>query len=141
MDTVFNLSAILVFPFWVLMIFVPKWSWTRRIVDSPLIATPAAVLYVVLLIPVFGDVLLGVLTPSLADIGSLLSSPRGTSIAWAHFLAFDVFVGRWVYLDSRDSNRNVFVMAPILFLVLMLGPLGLLLYLGVRTLYRTSNAD
>ena len=51
----------------------------------------------------------------------------------AHFLAFDLFVGRWVYLDSRERGISAWLMAPILLVVLMLGPLGFILYLVVRT--------
>jgi len=49
-----------------------------------------------------------------------------------HFLAFDLFVGRWIYLDSRRRQVSPWLMAPLLFLTLMLGPAGLLLYLAVR---------
>jgi len=62
----------------------------------------------------------------------LLATPEGTTIAWAHFLTFDLFVGRWVYLESRERDLSVWLMAPVLFFVLMLGPLGLLLYFAVR---------
>jgi len=63
---------------------------------------------------------------------SLLGSPAGASIAWVHFLAFDLFVGRWIYLDSQERRVSAWLMAPVLFLTLMLGPAGLLLYLVVR---------
>ncbi len=51
METVFNLRSLLVFPFWLLMIFVPHWRWTYRSLQSPLVAAPAAILYVVLVLP------------------------------------------------------------------------------------------
>jgi hypothetical protein len=51
-----------------------------------------------------------------------------------HFLAFDLFVGRWAYLDSRQRGTSAWIVSPILFLILMVGPLGLLLYLFVRLL-------
>ena len=52
----------------------------------------------------------------------------------AHFLAFDLFVGRWEYLDARERQLTHWLLAPCLFLTLMLGPLGLLAYLGARLL-------
>ncbi len=67
----------------------------------------------------------------LPAIAKLLGSPAGVTIACAHFLTFDLFVGRWVYLDSRDRAISAWLMAPVLFFVLMLGPIGLLLYLIV----------
>ena len=52
------------------------------------------------------------------------------------FLAFDLFIGRWVYLDSCQCAVSAWLMAPVLFFVLMLGPIGFLLYLAVRTFYQ-----
>ena len=59
-------------------------------------------------------------------------TPEGATIAWAHFLAFDLFVGRWVYLDARRLGISAWIGSPILFLVLMIGPAGFLLYVLAR---------
>ena len=132
MDALFSLSSLLVMPFWGLMIFLPTWRWTRRVITSPWIVAPAALLYAGLVLPDVVNVFAAVSSPDLNNIAELLGTPAGATIAWVHFLAFDLFVGRWVYLDSRERGVNVFVMAPALFLTLMLGPFGFLLYLGLR---------
>ena len=119
-------------PFWGLIIFLPTWTWTRRILTSPWISAPTALLYVGLVLPDLVNVYASVSNPELESIAALLSTPAGATVAWVHFLAFDLFVGRWAYLDSREREVNVFVMAPILFMTLMLGPLGFLLYRGLR---------
>ena len=134
-ELLFSLSNLLVMPFWLLMIFVPKWSWTRKIIDSPLIIVPPALLYLFLVIPSIGGLLGSLANPSLSDIAGTIGTEYGATVAWAHFLAFDLFVGRWAYLDSRERNINVFVMAPVLFFTLMLGPVGFLSYLAIRALY------
>ncbi len=74
--------------------------------------------------------------PTLVGVAGLLGSEVGATIGWVHFLAFDLFVGRWIYLDSREKNISVWLMAPILFFTLMLGPLGLLSYLLLREIYQ-----
>ena len=132
METLFQLSNLLVMPFWVLMIFLPHWQWTKRIAGSPWIAAPAALLYAVLVLPNALSLLPVLMNPSLAGITALLSTPEAATIAWVHFLAFDLFVGRWVYLDSRDRTITAWVVSPVLLVVLMLGPLGFLLYLIVQ---------
>ena len=71
--------------------------------------------------------------PTLTSITTLLASPAGATIAWVHFLAFDLFVARWVYLDSRSRHIPPWFISPVLFFVLMLGPVGFLLYLVGRT--------
>ncbi len=140
MDTVFQLSNLLVMPFWLLMIFFPHWQWTKRIIGSIWIVVPIALLYAAFVVPgiptLFGDLM----NPSLARIATLLGTPEGATISWAHFLAFDLFVGRWAYLDSRARCITAWLASPALFFVLMFGPFGLLLYLLVRTIVdRSSN--
>jgi hypothetical protein len=128
----FQMSNLLVMPFWFLMILLPFWSWTKRIIGSPWIAAPAALLYASLVLPQAGGLLGALANPQLAQIAALLGTPAGATIGWVHFLAFDLFVGRWVYLDSQERKLTAWLVSPILFVVLMFGPLGLLLYLLVR---------
>ncbi len=132
MDTVFSASFLLVLPFWFLMIVLPTWRFTERVIRSPWTIAPAALLYAVLVLPRLPEVLGAVANPDLAGVSALLGSPAGATIGWVHFLAFDLFVARWAYLDSRERNVNPFVIAPVLVLVLMLGPIGFLAYLAVR---------
>ncbi len=134
LETIFSLSSLLVLPFWLLMIALPHWSWTRRIVRSPLIAAGPAALYLILALPRLGALLPAVLSPTLAGVAATLGTPAGAALGWAHFLAFDVLVGRWAYLDSRERGISAWIMAPVLFFILMLGPIGYLLYLGVRAI-------
>lgn len=132
MENLFDASFVLVAPFWLLMILAPHWPVTRRIVQTVWIVAPAALLYAILILPRFVEVFPLVLLPEHAAIGELLGSPAGTTIGWIHYLAFDLFVGRWVYLDSRERGFSAWLVSPILFFVLMLGPFGLVLYLALR---------
>jgi hypothetical protein len=134
METVFSLSNLLVMPFWLLMILLPHWSVTRRLLASPLVCVAPALLYLLLALPQLGNLLMTVAQPTLPGITAALGTPELAALAWAHFLAFDLFVGRWAYLDSRERGISAWVMAPVLFFTLMLGPIGFLLYLAVRML-------
>ncbi len=133
MNQVFSLSSLLVMPFWFLIAFLPTWKWTKRIISSLWVAAPAALLYVVLVVPNFIELLPQMLNPELANITVLLGTPEGTTIAWVHFLCFDLFVGRWVYLDSRQRALHPVLMFPFIFFTLMFGPLGFLAYLVLRS--------
>src|SRR5262249_13143618 len=110
----------------------PNWRYTRRAMSSPWTAAPAAALYVALTAPRIAAILPAVARPELTAIASLLGTPVGATLAWAPFLAFDLLVGAWIYLDGRERGVSVWLMGPILFLTLMLGPFGFLLYLLVR---------
>jgi hypothetical protein len=132
METLFAISSLLVLPFWALMIFLPHWRVTGRLIGSPLIAALPAVFYAALVLPRLVEIWALVSRPGLAGVAGLLGSPAGATIAWLHFLAFDLFVGRWIYRDSRERGISAWLMAPVLYLTLMLGPCGFLLYLLVR---------
>src|SRR5690348_6109606 len=116
MDLLFSLSNLLVMPFWLLMIALPHWRWTQRIMRSPLVSAAPALLYAALVLPRAGELLLALASPTAGGVAALLGTPAGATIGWAHFLAFDLFVGRWVYLDSRERAVSAWLMAPVLFL-------------------------
>jgi hypothetical protein len=141
METLFQLSVLLVMPFWLLIVFLPHWRWTRRIMNSVLVVVPAALLFLFLLISNLAltlDFLARLFPPTLASIQPLLGSATGASIVWIHVGAFDLFVGRWVYLDSRMEGISAWLISPILAVAFLLGPLGFLLYLAAR--WRVSRS-
>ena len=133
MAQIFSASFLLVAPFWLLLIFLPNWTWTARIVRSPWTIAPAALLYTSLVLPQLFSVLGAVAQPELAGIAALLGTPAGATIGWVHFLAFDLFVGRWLYLDSRERGLSPWFVSPVLLLTLMLAPVGFLAYLLLRS--------
>ena len=139
METIFTLSNLFVLPFWALMIFLPHWRWTQRIMRTLWPVVVLAVVYAVLLLTQISGVAGSLLNPTLAGIASLLGTPAGAAVGWVHFLAFDLFVGRWAYLDSRERGISAWLVSPTLFFVFMAGPLGLLLYLAVRWLSQRSR--
>ena len=143
-ERTFLLSNVLVFPFWVLMIAFPHSRWTRRLLESPLpVALPAG-LYALWGLNLLRPPLDGaegerpdpraLLTPTAAGIAAGFSQPAFATLAWAHRVAFDLVAGRWVYLDSRERNINSGLVAPALLLTLLAGPVGFLVYLGIRYL-------
>ena len=131
-ETIFSGANLFVMPFWFLMIFLPFWVWTERIMRSLWTVVPMALLYALLVLPGALTLLGDLANPSVTNIAALLGTPAGATIGWIHFLAFDLFVGRWAYLDSRQRGINGFLVSPTLFFVFMFGPFGLLLYLLVR---------
>ncbi len=106
METVFSASFLLVLPFWLLMIFLPGWRWTQRIMRSPWVAAPAALLYTALVVPRLPEVLAAVASPELIGVSALLGSPAGATIGWVHFLAFDLFVARLGLSRQPGARRQ-----------------------------------
>jgi hypothetical protein len=120
---------------WLLFIFAPTWRVTRRIADSALFPAYIAFLYLVGVVAVFRELGFGIM----ADFGSadgvlrLLTIEGVALVAWIHILAFDQVVAHLIY---RDNMKHRFIPIPLqsvlLFLTLMLGPLGFLTYWLIR---------
>ena len=141
MEDLFGLSNLLVMPFWLLMILLPRWRVTERLLRSPLVVLGPALLYAALILPRLAEIAPALLRPELPSIAALLGSPVGATIAWMHFLAFDLFVGRWIYMDARARGVSAWVTSPVLFLTLLVGPVGLLLHLCLRPLFGRAEKE
>lgn len=136
----FALAFPLALPFWALMILAPGWSVTRRIIASPWIVAPPLLVYALAVLPQLGAVLPAVAQPTLAGVTAFLGTSTGAAAGWAHFIAFDLFVGRWCHLDARERGVHPLVMAPVLLLTVLLAPLGLLAYLLLRAVLPAGAA-
>jgi hypothetical protein len=69
---------------------------------------------------------------NIAGIRNLFMSDGGIVLGWTHYLAFDLFVGQWIARDADNKGFSRIVQLPVLFITLMAGPIGLLLWLVVR---------
>ncbi len=133
LERLHRIVNISVMPFWLLMLFAPNWRWTRRIVSSPWVATTPSIIYVIFIARGIlfdegeGD-LRDLANPTPEAIAKLLGNPHGAATGWAHFLAFDLLVGRQIYLDSQARKLPHWVVAPALVFTFMLGPVGFLMY-------------
>jgi hypothetical protein len=69
---------------------------------------------------------------SVAGLRTMFASDGGIVIGWTHYLALDLFTGLWIARDADGKRVSRLVQAPILLATFMAGPLGLLVWLGVR---------
>ena len=69
---------------------------------------------------------------TLAGVAALFSNPGNLMMGWTHYLAFDLFIGSWEVEDAAANGVPHQLLLPCLFLTLMVGPIGLLLYFLVR---------
>ena len=130
--TLFQLAFLVVVPFWALMIVAPGWRWSERIAASPYIVLPALVVWAVAIAPVLPDFAAEMLNPDLDGVRALFTDDDVVAAVWAQVLAWDLFIGRWIYLDSRERRIHPLVMAPVLVLAILLSPIGMPLYLALR---------
>lgn len=142
LESLFLLVNLLPLPFWFLMIVLPHWRGTQRVMRGRVVLMPLLAAYSVLLVLQRNDLATLLTTPeapTLTRLAEVLGRQEWALLAWIHFLAFDLFVGRWEYRDSRERQITAWVMSPVLLLTLLFGPLGLLVYLLVRALFRRQT--
>ncbi|WP_068922738.1 ABA4-like family protein [Planobispora rosea] len=131
-EFLFQLGFLVAAPFWVLMILAPAWRRTGRIIESPLIALPSVAVCLTLLLPLLADFWPVVTRPTLAGLTALVSTPEALAALWCQVIAWDLLVGRWIYLDSRERGIHPLVTAPVLILTILLSPIAFPLYLALR---------
>lgn len=130
-----NLYAMLC---WAVLAFAPK----RESLVAPLFYAGVGLLalaYAALIVGLLGGMIDGgkggggsMDFTTLAGVQALFDSQGGATIGWIHYLAFDLFVGIWVARNADRHGINRIVQVPVLFFILMAGPLGLTLYLIMR---------
>ncbi|BAZ33043.1 hypothetical protein NIES4074_55520 [Cylindrospermum sp. NIES-4074] len=120
----FSIANVFVLPFWILMIFLPNWKVTRRIMESylPFIVLAAAYLYL-FVSSITPENAQALSNPQLADIARFFSNETAAATGWIHFLVMDLFVGRWIYWEGQKTGILTF---HSLSLCLFAGPMGLL---------------
>jgi hypothetical protein len=144
LESIFLLVNLLPLPFWFLMIVLPHWRGTQRVMRGRLSVMPLLAGYAVLVVPQLPSLLALIFRAEplrLVELAELLGKPEAALLAWIHFLAFDLFVGRWIYRDGYERIISAWLMSPVLILALLLGPLGLLTYLLIRTQFRLADAN
>ncbi|NJM72452.1 MAG: DUF4281 domain-containing protein [Scytonema sp. RU_4_4] len=120
----FNVANLFILPFWVLMIFLPKWKVTQRVMESYLPFVPLAAAYLYLLITsITPENAQALSNPQLADIARFFADEKAAATGWVHFLVMDLFVGRYIYLEGQKTGIwTIHSLA----LCLFAGPMGLL---------------
>ncbi|MEE4423070.1 ABA4-like family protein [Streptomyces bugieae] len=131
-STLFDLAFLLAAPFWALLILAPGWRWTDRIAASPLPMVPVLVVYLALAVPVFPHLWAAVSHPDLTGFQDLLRLGGGAGAIWAQVIAWDLFLGQWMYREARTLRLHPLLMGPLLLLTVLLSPIGVLLFLAIR---------
>jgi hypothetical protein len=130
-DAVFLVCNYGVIPAWLLLAAAPGWVWTQRLVHALWIPGLLGLVYLftLLTIPATPE---GGGFGSLAGVVAAFTSPHAVLAGWVHYLVFDLFVGAWEVRDAQRRGLPHLWVLPCLFFTLMLGPIGLLLYLALR---------
>lgn len=120
----FNVANLFVLPFWALMILLPNWGVTRRVMESYIPYVVLASLYLYLFLSsITPQTAQALSSPQLADIARAFGDEKVMAAGWIHYLVMDLFVGRWIYWEGQ--RREIWTIHSLGF-CLFAGPLGLL---------------
>jgi hypothetical protein len=116
---------------WLILALAPRKRWSAPLVSGIVIPALLALVYLALVVGRFGTAKGDF--QSLAGVSSLFADPYVLLAGWVHYLAFDLFIGSFEVRDSVRNEISHWVVLPCLFFTFMLGPIGFLFYLLVRT--------
>jgi hypothetical protein len=108
--------------------------------SSPWRALLPLIVYFALTFPHFGELWTVVSRPDLPALQAFLGQPSGAAAIWAHLVAFDLFIGRWMYFEARERDIHPLIVSPILLLTIFLSPVGLVVFLMARSVRIRSRA-
>jgi hypothetical protein len=129
-EQIFGLTNGIAVLSWLLLALLPGRRWVTEVVTGTAVPMLFAALYVIIVATTFGGADGSFST--LDGVATLFSNPWLLLAGWLHYLAFDLLIGTWEARDARERGVPHLLLVPCLFLTLMLGPAGWLLYMGVR---------
>ena len=135
-DFLFTLANPVALLGWALLLLAPRWRGTRAVVLSGALPLLLAAAYA-------GLIAAHYLGPhgseggfqSLDDVAALFRDRWALLAGWVHYLCFDLFTGAWEARDAQRRGVPHLLLVPCLLLTFLFGPVGLLLYFGVRSRY------
>ena len=141
----FFLSTMWVGPFWFGMLVYPEHELTQKAMEGPwFFLGPILMWWLITLAEpqALIDLAKDSSDPTtiLDGLASLLGTPAGAAAAWAHMVAGDIFVTRWMWSRCMEEKVSRKIMAPIVFFGIMLMPVGVALYMAlVRPTQETNS--
>jgi hypothetical protein len=135
LSNIFKISTFIALIGWIILALLPTWALGKSIVVSIVVALLCFV-YVYLVFlgrkhDELGHRVKGGFF-SLKGIVNLFKTPRIVLAGWIHYLAFDLMVALYIVTDAAHYDISHWLLLPCLFMTLMFGPAGLLLYLLLR---------
>jgi hypothetical protein len=128
-EQLFSILNLITIVAWLAMIFLPRVRWTSTVVPValPLLLAFVYIVLVASTVP-WSE---GGFSP-LAAVKTLFDNPWALLAGWAHYLAFDLFIGGWEVRDAQRHGIPHLLVVPALVLTFLFGPAGWLLYMGIR---------
>ena len=125
-------------PAWFSMVLLPRWRHTKTITLA--VAVAYSLLYATLACVLFSESVLSLDFKALTTaegVTKVFSDSTAVLAGWAHFIVFDLFTARFFLQDSARVGIPHLAVVPCILGCMFFGPVGLLTYVLVKTIYRT----
>jgi hypothetical protein len=132
-DQIFQFSNNLAMIGWIMLLALPRWKWTTKIVLG-IMVTILSILYVVFVFQALNPEDMKSFG-TLEGIMELFTNKTAVLVGWIHYLAFDLMVGIFIVTNAQKNKITHWLVIPCLLLTFMLGPTGLVIYLIIRLIY------
>ncbi len=76
---------------------------------------------------------------TLPGLARAFSDPHVMLIGWVHYLAFDLWTGAWEVEEAGRRGMSHWAVLPALLLTFLAGPIGLVLFLLLRSGWRRAT--
>lgn len=130
-EALFSFSNLLAAIGWLLLILAGRVPLIATVITGAAIPLLLGLVYAVLIIGNFGGAEGGF--NSIGEVRALFGNDWLLVAGWVHYLAFDLFIGSWQVRDARKHGIPHLAIVPSLVLTFLFGPVGLLIYLAIRT--------
>jgi hypothetical protein len=130
-DTIFTIANSVALVGWLVLILFPNWQSSDKLVIGVII-TLLAIIYLWLILSNFH---LGDLKKfnSLEGVADLFQNKKLLTAGWIHYLAFDLLAGLFIKNNAARHGISYWFVIACLVFTFMLGPIGFLLYLLIRS--------
>jgi len=129
-EQLFSLCDTLALLGWLTLAIAGRTRWVAPLITGVILPLLFSVAYFALLATHWGETKGSFAT--LAGLAALFSNHWVLLAGWIHYLCFDLFIGSWQVRDAQSHAISHWLVLPCLFFTFMFGPVGLLLYFGLR---------
>lgn len=131
MDQLFSICSGLAVVGWALLIFLPRWRWTERLVLSGWWSLALSAVYLFLIVRFMPGAAGGF--GSIAEVRAFFGLDALLVAGWVHYLAFDLLIGAFEVRQAKEHGIPHLLVIPALVFTFLLGPIGLLLFFIIKS--------
>lgn len=129
-EQLFSISSMLAMLGWVILLASPLIPRAAQIASGVIIPGLLSIIYAALILAFWSRSEGGF--DNLAGVMQLFTFQEAALAGWIHFLAFDLFLGAWEVRTAKKEGIPFYLVIPCMALTFMFGPIGFLLFLGLR---------